>query len=96
MINYSKEAAIEDAKKQDVVSPVKCDTTCKINTVKYVFIGVGITFLIGFLIAIGVVIYRSKKNISQSIEIICINYCICYYCCRDHIMNYIFINRRFF
>lgn len=69
MINYSKEAAIEDAKKQDVVSPVKCDTTCKINTIKYVFIGVGITFLIGFLIAIGVVIYRSKKNISQSIEI---------------------------
>ena len=61
--------AVEDAKKQNIVSPVKCDTDCKINTVKDVFIGIGITFFIGFLIAIGVVIYRSKKNISQNIEI---------------------------
>jgi hypothetical protein len=65
MLDYSKEVEAKDAK-QDVVCPVKCDTNCKINTVKYVLIGVGITFLIGFFIAIGIVFYRNRK---QTIEL---------------------------
>ena len=66
MIDYSKKVEIKNKKKD---SPIKCDTKCKINTMKYVLIGIGITFLIGFFIAIGIVIYRSKKNIVSNTEI---------------------------
>ena len=61
MINYSKEIENKDSTKEDIPQ-VKSDTVCKSNTVKYIFIGTGITFLIGFIIAICIVIYRNKKN----------------------------------